>query len=86
MGYPSRLLTSLTGMNRFIRMVDAIVWDGTFHSEFLNKEKSIEIYEKHVEEVKKVVPEEKLLVYSVEEGWAPLCRFLDLPVRFFYLI
>ncbi len=33
-----------------------------------------------VEEVKKVVPKERLLVYEVKQGWKPLCEFLDLPI------
>ena len=32
------------------------------------------------EEVKRTVPEEKLLIFSVKEGWQSLCKFLDLPV------
>lgn len=31
-------------------------------------------------EVKRSVPRDRLLVYSVEEGWEPLCKFLDVPV------
>jgi Sulfotransferase domain len=26
------------------------------------------------------IPAERLLVFDVAEGWAPLCRFLDAPV------
>ncbi|KAI5474241.1 hypothetical protein MNV49_003774 [Pseudohyphozyma bogoriensis] len=33
-----------------------------------------------IEEVKRIVPAEKLLVYQVQEGWEPLCKFLDLPI------
>lgn len=34
----------------------------------------------HNNYVKKVVPPDKLLVYEINEGWRPLCRFLDVPV------
>lgn len=27
-----------------------------------------------------MVPAEKLLIMDVEEGWTPLCEFLDMPV------
>ena len=37
-------------------------------------------FDAHIEEVKKVVPADKLLVYSVKEGWGPLCDFLEVPV------
>ena len=33
-----------------------------------------------VEFVKATVPPERLLVYSVKEGWEPLCNFLDKPI------
>jgi len=35
----------------------------------------------HIEKVKGIIPEEKLLVYQVGEGWTRLCQFLevDLP-------
>ena len=32
------------------------------------------------EEVQQTVPSDRLLVWSVSEGWEPLCRFLDVPV------
>ncbi|KAF8513442.1 hypothetical protein BU17DRAFT_53283, partial [Hysterangium stoloniferum] len=31
----------------------------------------------HNEKVKRIVPEEKLLVYEVGEGWTRLCQFLE---------
>jgi len=34
------------------------------------------LYDSHVAEVKAYVPENRLLVYNVKEGWDPLCRFL----------
>ena len=37
-------------------------------------------YNNWVEEVKKNVPSDKLLIFSVKEGWEPLCKFLNLPV------
>mmetsp|Transcript_5358 Transcript_5358/g.9101 ORF Transcript_5358/g.9101 Transcript_5358/m.9101 type:complete len:267 (-) Transcript_5358:43-843(-) len=33
-------------------------------------------YDAHNKTVRKVVPKEKLLVFNVKEGWAPLCKFL----------
>ena len=33
-------------------------------------------YQAYYERVKRVTPKERLLVYRVEEGWEPLCRFL----------
>ena len=41
---------------------------------------SIHYYNNWVEEVKNTVPSEKLLIFSVKEGWEPLCKFLDVPI------
>jgi hypothetical protein len=32
------------------------------------------------EEVQRTVPEERLLVFEVRDGWEPLCRFLGVDV------
>jgi len=37
-------------------------------------------YEQHNEKVKSLIPPDRLLVYSVKDGWEPLCSFLGLPV------
>jgi hypothetical protein len=36
--------------------------------------------ERFHEEVKQAVPADRLLVWSVADGWEPLCEFLELPV------
>src|SRR5262249_25138958 len=38
------------------------------------------VYRRHVEAVAAGLPADRLLVFDVAEGWAPLCRFLDRPV------
>jgi len=43
---------------------------------FADKQKSMRTYENWIEGVKKHVPEEKLLVFNVKQGWEPLCAFL----------
>ena len=42
----------------------------------LGKENLMRVFEEHEEEVRRVVPRERLLVYRAEEGWGPLCEFL----------
>ena len=51
-------------------------------SEAMNasKEDAINFYKKWENEVKSHVPEDRLLLFSVKEGWGPLCQFLGLPV------
>ncbi len=41
---------------------------------------AIAAYEAHNADVIATIPEERLLVFDVSEGWAPLCAFLDVPV------
>jgi hypothetical protein len=47
---------------------------------FEDRERAIRAFREHNEEVKRVIPAERLLVYEVKEGWEPLCRFLGVPV------
>ncbi|KAH8923511.1 hypothetical protein BT69DRAFT_1319505 [Atractiella rhizophila] len=39
---------------------------------------SISAYKNHI--LSLAIPKENLLVYSISEGWEPLCTFLDVPV------
>jgi hypothetical protein len=41
---------------------------------------AVEMFREHVEEVGRVVPPERLLVFEVKQGWEPLCQFLGVPV------
>jgi hypothetical protein len=40
----------------------------------------IDLFHRHIENVKREIPNERLLVFDVREGWAPLCKFLGVPV------
>ena len=42
------------------------------------KEASIASYEEHNRKVRELIPQDRLLEYSVKEGWEPLCKFLEL--------
>jgi len=44
------------------------------------KQQGREFFLSHTEEVRALVPPKQLLVFDVKEGWAPLCKFLQLPV------
>ena len=45
-----------------------------------NKQKAIDRYNHHVQEVKANVPPDKLLIFTVDQGWEPLCNFLKVPI------
>jgi sulfotransferase family protein len=61
-------------------MINTLIWERTFRGNFADKHYAIEIFNQHIEEVKKYVPPEQLLVYNVKEGWEPLCAFLGVEV------
>lgn len=42
-----------------------------------DKEFALQVYAKHQQNVINSLPAERLLVFDVQEGWAPLCDFLD---------
>ena len=37
-------------------------------------------YRAHNERIKQLVPKERLLLFQLDQGWEPLCEFLDKPV------
>ena len=49
-------------------------------SEVGDRAKAIAHYQQHIEEVKAAVPPGRLLVFSVDQGWEPLCQFLGVAV------
>jgi hypothetical protein len=61
-------------------MINTLVWQGTFNGNFEDKADAIAIFNQHIENVKKRVPPDKLLVYNVKQGWEPLCTFLGIQV------
>lgn len=63
-----------------LKMINDLIWNGTFKGRFDDKDFAIETYLAHNEDVKSRVPADRLLVYEVKEGWGPLCEFLDVAV------
>ena len=63
------------------RMIDSLVWHRLMQDTMDDEAAAIARYNAHFEEVRDSVPAERLLVYSVDQGWDPLCRFLgqDVP-------
>ena len=57
-------------------MSHKLIWQRSLQGTMSDKAKAIARYDAHVEEVKAAVPQDKLLVFQVSQGWAPLCAFL----------
>jgi Sulfotransferase domain len=70
----------LPRMRVFRRMLDRIAWDGMFRGRFEDRAFAIDAFNRHNDQVRRDVPAERLLVYQVSEGWAPLCAFLGVAV------
>lgn len=65
------------------RLTDAnkrLIWRGTFGGRFEDKAHTIGIYRSHIEEVKRTIPADRLLLHDAKDGWGPLCAFLGKPV------
>jgi hypothetical protein len=55
-------------------------FDTFFLADFPNRGK--EVFTRHYEEVRSLVPKDRLLEFRVQEGWEPLCEFLGERVPF----
>jgi hypothetical protein len=66
----------------FLQMIDGLLWQGrgTFAAGHAEPQQLIDAMNRHNEEVKASIPPERLLVWSVTDGWEPLCEFLEVPV------
>ena len=56
------------------------IWHKLFNGRFKDREFAIDVFKKHIEEVKVNVPKEQLLIYNIKEGWGPLCEFLNVQI------
>ena len=61
-------------------MVRKAILSETFDNRFEDKAHAIEVFERHNQEVRDTIDPARLLVFDVREGWAPLCRFLEVPI------
>jgi hypothetical protein len=78
--FPSWLRLVVPRMRTFNRMLDRLIWDGTFHGKFSDKSYAIAVFNQFNDRVQRIVPAERLLVYEIQDGWRPLCEFLGQPV------
>jgi Sulfotransferase domain len=65
---------------RRTRMQRQLIVEQTFGGDVESPEHARRVFLRHIEAVKEGLPPERLLVYEIAEGWAPLCRFLERPV------
>jgi len=78
--FPLWLRKIIPTISYFSKMERRLIWERLFEGRFEDRQRTLEFFEAYTNEVKKSVPAEQLLIFSVKEGWEPLCTFLDLPV------
>ena len=76
LNFPKWLGLILSRVKKVDDMVNRTVWVGEFSGRFEDKEFAVDVFNKHIELVKKVIPAERLLIHSAKDGWQPLCDFL----------
>jgi hypothetical protein len=56
-------------MRHLTRMLDRLIWVGMFQGRFEDKAFALEAFNRHNDEVRRIVPAGRLLVYEVRQGW-----------------
>ena len=77
---PSWLLFLLRPQKRLLEAINTIVWQNTFHGKASDPDYAKQIFREHNQAVIKQVPADRLLVFEAQDGWEPLCRFLEVPI------
>ena len=66
--FPSWVPLLSRRMRDFQRMLDRLIWDGTFHGRFEDRSHAIDVFNRHNDQVRRDVPPDKLLVFDVQQG------------------
>lgn len=61
-------------------MVRTAILKDTFDNRFEDKAHALDVFKRHIEEVRATIDPKRLLVFDVREGWEPLCRFLEVAI------
>jgi hypothetical protein len=72
-----KVLEAVTPFGRkFGDMSRKLIWGRSHKNTMNDRAKAIAHYQQHIEDVKAAVPPDRLLIFSVDKGWSPLCAFL----------
>ena len=77
-----KMMSKLLFNARVRRVIKVIKWfrkvffANELQGKFEDKAFAEKFWNDHIADVKANVPADKLLVYDVRDGWAPLCKFL----------
>jgi Sulfotransferase domain len=59
-----------------MKMINGLIWEGTFHGRFQDKDYALKVFEEHNEDVRRTVPAGSLVEYEIGQGWGPLADML----------
>jgi hypothetical protein len=65
---------------KFGAMSHKLIWKHLHRDTMPDRAKATAFYNQHIEEVKAAVPAERLLIFTANQGWSPLCAFLGVAV------
>ena len=74
--FVARFVPRLRNTRRAALLVSDLVWKQTFGDRFEDRKCALETFSHINQQVRERVPEDRLLVYEISEGWQPLCDFL----------
>jgi hypothetical protein len=74
-----RVVRFVPRARRFLNFVDLLLGKVFFDCP-RDHDNCINVFNRHNQEVQDHVPRERLLVFRVQEGWEPLCKFLGCEV------
>jgi sulfotransferase family protein len=63
-----------------LHQVHRMTWDVELEGRFADRDYTLSVFEQRIADVRAYVPADRLLIYQVRDGWAPLCEFLGVPV------
>lgn len=70
----------LRSVIKCVKFAKASIFGGLLQGKFDDKAATEKIFNQYIADVNAYVPEDKLLVFNVSEGWEPLCKFLGVPI------
>ena len=87
MSFPINLMSWLNGSWRIFELIRRCkrkrlnrFGEGLFDAIEDGEQVSTEYFENWIKKIQETIPEERLLIYNVKDGWSPLCKFLDMPL------
>ena len=75
-----RLSRIIPPLHRFLNAMEHAIWQDLFQDRLEDEDHAINVFNKHIEEVKHSVPPERLLIFEARQSWEPLCSFLNVPM------